>query len=125
MPENWEPWLLATFYQVTRDDDLPSAAPVASPQREDAMLTPTGWESSPVYPGTHPRQYRWILRLEGPARAPALVAGFPLHDIKYEYKLFGKLHDAETPPPRPTTFEPPAGWLSDDDGGLDQTPMSG
>ncbi len=124
VPENWEPWLLATFYRVTGDDDVPSAVPVASPQRQDTMITPTDWEPSPVYPSTHPSQYRWILRLEGPARAPAIVAGFPSNDIKYEYEPFGILHDAEIFPARPRTFDPPAGWISQTDGGLQQTPMS-
>ena len=124
-PENWEPWLVATFYRLTQDDAVPSAVPIASPQRQDTMVTPMGWEASPVYPITGARPYRWVLRLEGPARAPAVVAGFPLNDIEYEYEVFVKLHDEDTPPPPPDAFDPPAGWVSQDDGGFQQTPMSG
>ena len=125
VPENWEPWLVATFYRLTQLSGAPSAVPIAAAQRQNTMITPTGWQTSPVYPGPYPRQYRWILQLEGPARSPALVAGFPLNDITHEYKVFGKLHDANTPPAMPTTFDPPAGWISEDEGGLQQTPMSG
>ena len=43
-PENWEPWLIATFYQVTDSSSAPSATPVAASQRQDTMITPTGWD---------------------------------------------------------------------------------
>ncbi len=116
-PENREPWLIATFYQLTGSSSAPSAAPVAASQRQDTMITPAGWQTEPVYPTDFEGEYRWIVQLEGPARNPTVVSGFPDNDITYGRTLFGLLH-GEEPPATPTTFDPPAEWTSSDEGGL-------
>ena len=120
-PENWEPWLLATFYQVNDSSSAPSAEPVAASGRQDSMVAPAGWQTEPVYPASRDAEYRWVLQFEGPARNPSVVPGFPTSDIRYHYEIFGVLHTStEEPPDLPTTFGSPEEYVLISDGGLSQ-----
>ena len=124
-PENWEPWLVATFYRLTGSSSAPSVAPIAASERQDGILTPAGWQADPVYPAGYQAEYRWIVQLEGPARNPTVVAGFPDNDITYELEVFGVLHSSTTERPSlPTTYDPPEDWVTNGDGGLDQEPTA-